>query len=593
MRARALVPALLVWVSLAGAAGPWGGSAYDVALSPGGAGPAWVATTRGLFRFSGERWERVGFWGTRSVTRVVSRGTVVLAAEHRNGLWRSDDGGSTWARARGLRSRTGTRAREILCLAPDASEPSRIYAGTAGQGAFVSEDDGLSWARLDAGLEGARPPALHVTAILPGAGHRPLLMGTDGAGLLAWEGGRWGQVRGLPQGLRVQGLAAPPGDGARVLLATRGRGLWESTDAGRSWRRVRKGLFGVVDAVGVGPDGTVLAHFAGEGLVVARGGRPRATGRWRSARVRRLAPLASGGWIAALDHDGVWRVGPDGVPAQPVNEGLDATTVLSLAQGPGGLWCGDTNGAFRSADGGATWAPGDAGLPGAAVNVLLRAPGGLYAGTGGRGVYLWDPAAGAWQERSRGLGTWNTIFSMAFGAGALYAGTEGGVVRLPAGGDAWERVPLGLPVRGGWLVAAGGDPPGLIWASGGRSLQRSADGGRTWEAVGPAAAVALAPAGPDAGGGIWVLEPRRLVRFRHGAWAPAQGAGTLPEGEQFTCLAPEAGTVWLGTNRGLWRLGPDGSLVRVWEGAGVRSLLPSPRGVLVGTDGRGVVRVPR
>ena len=591
MRMLAAVPALLLWASFAGAAGPWGGSAADVALSPDGAGPAWAATTRGLFRFDGERWERVGFWGTRSLTGVVARGPVVLAAEHRNGLWRSGDGGATWARARGLRSPTGTRAREILCLAADPSEPSRIYAGTAGQGAFVSGDGGLTWSRLDAGLEGARPPALHVTSILPAAGSRPLLMGTDGAGLFAWEGGRWQGVKGgLPPGLRVRGLAAGPGD-TRVLLASRGRGLWESTDAGRSWRRVRKGLFGVVDAVGVSPDGTGLAHFAGEGLVKVRGGRAAATGRWRSARVRRIVPLPSGGWIAALDHDGVWRVDPDGRPAEALNRGMDATTVLSLAQGPEGPWCGDTNGAFRSTDGGATWEPRDAGLPGAAVNVLLRAGGHLYAGTGGRGVYVWEPGAGTWQERSQGLGTWNTIFTLAFGDGALYAGTEGGVVRLAAGEAAWDRAPLGLPARGAWLVAAG--PPGVVWASGGRLLYRSADAGRTWEPAGAAAAVALAPAGPGPADGVWVLEPRSLVRFRDGAGVPAVAGGGLPEGEQFTCLAPVDGGVWLGTNRGLWRFAEDGALDRVWEGAGVRSLLPIPGGVLVGTDGRGVVRVPR
>ncbi len=592
MRLLGAVPVLLLWASLAGAAGPWGGSATDVVPSPDGAGPGWAATTRGLFRFGGDRWDRVEFWGTRSLTRVVSLGPVVLAAERRNGLWRSGDGGATWTRAQGLRSPTGTRAREILCLAADPGDPSRVYAGTAGQGAFVSGDAGVSWSRLGAGLEDARPPALHVTAILPAGQGRPLLMGTDGAGLFAWEGGGWqGVGGGLPPGLRVQGLAAAPDDGARVLLATRGRGLWESTDAGRSWRRLRKGLFGVVEAVGISPRGTVLAHFAGEGLVVVRDGRAVAAGRWRSARVRRIVPLPSGGWIAALDHDGVWRVTPDGRPARALNRGLDATTVLSLAAGPGGLWCGDTNGAFRSTDGGATWEPRDAGLPGAAVNVLLPAGGELYAGTGGRGVYVWDPAAGAWQERSRGLGTWNTIFSMTSGGGALYAGTEGGVVRLADGGEGWERASLGLPARGAWLVASAGKPPGPVWASGGRFLYRSADAGTTWERVGAAPAVALAPAGPSPADGVWVLEARRLVRFRDGAGAPV--AGGLPEGEQFTCLAPGADTVWLGTNRGVWRLTGDGTLARVWTGAGVRSLLLTRGGLLVGTDGMGVVRVPR
>ncbi len=569
---------------VASALGPFGGSVTALVLDESAGTPAWAGTERGLFRFEGGRWQRVAFWATRHVTALARTGGVVLAAEHRNGLWRSADGGATWERVQeGLQTPMATRVREVLCLAQDPADGHTVYLGSAGQGLFESRDGGRTWARLDEGLEDQRPPAFHVTAILPPEGVRPLLMGTDGAGLFSWTAQGWRAVGGMPPGLRIRTIAAEPGRPEHLLLGTRGFGLWESQDAGATWKRVRKGLFGMVEAVAVAPGGRWLAFFAGEGLVASGKPRPRVLGVWKTAGVRVLLPAAEG-WLAGLVHDGVWSLGPDGTPRGAQNQGLDATRVVSLwRESDGSLWCGDTNGVFRSDDAGRTWVARDRGLPGASVNVLLRAGSSLYAGTGGRGVFRWLPAEGRWEDVSQGLGTANTIFSLTWDGEALYAGTEGGIVRRRAEGP-WRHVSKGLPAAGRWVVVADPTRPGRVWAAGAGAVYRSEDGGGVWarEAAGEAVALHLR----SAGAGAWILEPR-AVRVL----GVAQGGPAVPleRGEQFTSWGWDADRIWLGTNRGLW-LWDAAGVRRVWQGGRVISVWPEGGEIFLGTDGLGVQR---
>ena len=566
------------------AVGPFGGSVTALLARADGT-PEWAGTERGLFRYGEGRWHRVAFWKTHHVTALARAGGAVLAAELRNGLWRSVDGGATWERIQeGLQTPTGTRVREVRCLASGPAGEGAVYLGSAGQGLFKSRDGGRTWTRLDQGLGAQAPPAFHVTAILPPEGARPLLMGTDGAGLFSWTAEGWQAVDGLPPGLRVRAIAAEPGSPEHLLLATRGFGLWESRDAGHTWKRTRKGLFGMVGAVAVAPGGRWLAFFEGEGLVASGRPRPRVLGVWKNAEVRVLLP-AGARWLAGLAHDGVWRLGADGVPQRTENEGLDATRVLSLFREPdGSLWCGDTNGVFRSEDGGRTWVAREGGLPGASVNVLFRAGSFLYAGTGGRGVFRWLPGEGRWEDISQGLGTANTIFSLAWDGEALYAGTEGGIVRRGGEGP-WRRVSKGLPASGRWVVAADPARPGRVWAAGGGAVYRSEDGGARWARVAAGDAVALRVV--PGRGEVWVLEPRGVRVLGAAAVGPAV---PLERGEQYTSWAWGDDGIWLGTNRGLWLWEPAGGR-RIRRGGRVSSLWPGDGEILLGTDGLGVWRV--
>ena len=590
------------------AAGPYGGSVTALVLAEDGSAPRWAATGRGLFRFGDGRWQRVSALAQRELRSAVEAGGVLLVAEQGRGLLRSADGGVSWQEVGGgLRGRYGHRGDDVRALAAHPGEPGRFYAGAAGQGVFESRDGGQTWRLLLAGLEEEQPPAFHPLCILPPVPGRPLLMGTDGRGLFAWEGQRWRPLgEKLPEGLRVQSLVAAPGDPGHVVMGTRGAGLLESRDGGATWALLRQGAFGVVGPVSIAEGGTVLAHFPEEGLVKARdgkAGRPEGLGQ---ARVLALEALAQGGWLAGLDHDGVVELGPQGAVGAFRNQGLDATRVLALAPGApgsraevpgsdGAVWAGDTNGVFFAPSDGAPWEARDAGLLGAPVNALVWHGGDLYLGSGGQGVFRWQPEAGAWEPRSGGLGTSNTIFSLQQDAEAarLYVGTEGGVYASEDGGQTWTRRNQGLPSASVWLVAASGVRGGVLWAAGGGRVFRSEDGGESWAPAGSLRPGALAAGRCGREEGLWVVEEDRISFLTDSG---ARAVFTAPAGERMLCLAATgeegAGTIWVGGSGGLWALDETGADARkVWSGAGVLSLLPIPDGRLAaGTDGRGVIR---
>jgi photosystem II stability/assembly factor-like uncharacterized protein len=591
------------------AAGPYGGSVTALVMSEDGAALRWAATERGLFRFDGGRWQRSSLLAQRELHGAVETGGVLLVAERGPGLLRSADGGASWQDAgEGLRGRYGHRGDDVRALAAHPGEPGRVYAGAAGQGVFESRDGGQTWRLLLAGLEDELPPAFHPLCVLPPAPGRPLLMGTDGRGLFAWDGERWRpQGKNLPEGLRVQSLAASPGNPGHVVMGTRGAGLLESRDGGATWATLRQGAYGVVGPVSIAGGGTVLAHFPEEGLVTAREGKSGRPEGLEQARVLCLEALAGGGWLAGLAHDGVVEIGPDGGVEAFRNQGLDATRVLALAPGapPGSpgeatgsnaaLWAGDANGVFFTPADGAPWEARDAGLLGAPVNALVWHGGALYLGSGGQGVFRWQPEAGAWEPRSGGLGTSNTIFSLQQDAEAprLYVGTEGGVYASEDGGQTWTSRNRGLPSASVWLVAASPVRGGLLWAAGGGGLFRSEDGGESWSSAGSGRPRALVAGWYVRAEGVWVVEENRLAFLSD---AEARTVFSAPSGERLACVIDAgkegAGTLWAGGSGGLWALeGSGGQARRVWSGAGVLSLLSMADGRLAaGTDGRGVVR---
>jgi photosystem II stability/assembly factor-like uncharacterized protein len=166
------------------------------------------------------------------------------------GVVRSDDGGRTWrVQNAGMPQ---TAATHIL-----RDPVGSLYVTGFGRGVFKSADGGERWALKNAGIEGTQPLAWRLARDTKGtlylvvarrsddgnfgnAGDGALYRSTDGAE-------RWTRMR-LPQGVNgPTGLAIDPRDPGRLYLAAWGRstpqgaedgGLYLSTDAGATWRRV-------------------------------------------------------------------------------------------------------------------------------------------------------------------------------------------------------------------------------------------------------------------------------------------------------------------------------------------------------------------
>jgi photosystem II stability/assembly factor-like uncharacterized protein len=136
---------------------------------------------------------------------------------------KSTDAGTTWVNVRPA----GLPTRDIHAFAVDPRSPKTLYAAVAGIGLFRSTNDGRSFSLVSAKRGGAFMALLVLQdgRILAGDYLRGLLQSTD-------RGRSWKRVVRAT----ILRLAVNPKDPRRVLASTAGIAL--STDEGKTWRLV-------------------------------------------------------------------------------------------------------------------------------------------------------------------------------------------------------------------------------------------------------------------------------------------------------------------------------------------------------------------
>jgi photosystem II stability/assembly factor-like uncharacterized protein len=196
------------------------------------------------------------------------------------GVWRSEDGGRTFAR----RSRGMFVECDIRALASHPAAPRVLFTGTS-EGVYRTDDRGESWTRLDSPLTqlvtwsllvspwnpdtifaGARPAGLfrsedggrgwtqlgatlaqHCNNIIYNRVTTIVADPDDAHGLWAGVeidavhhstdgGASWARLEAGLSSLDIHGLALIPGPGSRRLLASTNNDLNVSTDEGRTWQ---------------------------------------------------------------------------------------------------------------------------------------------------------------------------------------------------------------------------------------------------------------------------------------------------------------------------------------------------------------------
>ena len=123
---------------------------------------------------------------------------VILAGSYGNGLFRSVDGGRTWAPVT-----DGLTAPAARTIGPDPLDPGAMLCGTEPARLFRSGDEGLTWSELD----GIRALPAHEEWYLPYS----------------------------PRAGALRNLWAPPGRQGRLLAAVEVGGLIRSDDGGATW----------------------------------------------------------------------------------------------------------------------------------------------------------------------------------------------------------------------------------------------------------------------------------------------------------------------------------------------------------------------
>jgi hypothetical protein len=446
------------------------------------------------------------------------------------GLYRSTDHGATWQYA-GLRQ-SGAFGR----IAVDPSNPKRVFAAASGdlyvpggeRGLYLSEDGGDHWHRVLAGqnnTSGAADIAIdpqHPNNILVAMwdhtrkpSHR--IYGGEGSGV--WRstdgGATWNEVV-LPSGLAEDqigriGVAFAPSDPSRAyaLIGSRldgsGVGLFRSDDGGAFFTKTAASVSGLSQStygwwfgrLWVDPDTPDRLWIPGVSLVRSTNG---------------------GASVAAVS-------GPHS----------DQHAMVWDPKVPGRVYLGNDGGFWSSANDGDAWtaALSQGWTQSYSVDVGELTPGHVVTGLQDNGcIQNWSAAAsGADQWKSFGCGDGlETLINPTHERTLFACGQYGACSIVPDG------APLGAPLtfdsdRNGWWTPIIFDPTSSqSMYFGGNKVNRSLNGGLTWDAI-----------SPDLTRNEEQLDPNSGYRIRN--VITALGASTS---------AP--GTLWVGTDDGLlWK----------------------------------------
>lgn len=297
--------------------------------------------------------------------------TTVYAASGLAGIFKSTNGGGTWAAINnGLVASGSFSTGSIVTLAVDPTTPTTLYAGTS-SGLLRSTDGGVNWNPLPLVLSGlAAVDAVVIDPTTP----TTIYVATTG----------WGPVGG---------------------------GVFKTTNGGTDWSAVGSGLPAAPQSGLAGVTGLVIDPLTPTTLYAVAGAYGSGTDLYKS-----------------IDGGTIWAsasTGQSGTYVESLVIDPTAPTTLYAVLAPatgGGL------GVFKTTDGGASWSAANSGLPGAIWSVALdpASPSTLYAGeaiTGG--VFKSTDGGESWTAVATPNGQFVSTFAFSpnpGGPSTIYAG---------------------------------------------------------------------------------------------------------------------------------------------------------------------------
>jgi photosystem II stability/assembly factor-like uncharacterized protein len=188
--------------------------AYTLIALPNG--ELWAGTLKGVFKSSdlGQSWPEMGLTGLAVYALHIDSHGHIFAGTAGNGIWVSRDEGKTWSQTDFPR---GYNA--VNCINSDAGD--RIFAGTFNGGIFRSLNDGTKWSRI--GLDSVSVNAILLTA------DKKMYVGANTKGVLGSSdyGDTWTTLNSGLLDLNVTSLLVT--QKGYMYAGTLNNGVWHST----------------------------------------------------------------------------------------------------------------------------------------------------------------------------------------------------------------------------------------------------------------------------------------------------------------------------------------------------------------------------
>ena len=339
--------------------------------------------------FSDLQWRLVGphragriYW----VTGVAGDPSVYYAGTPAGALWKSTNGGTTWASISDAWPVTGVGA-----VAVAASDPNILYAGTGsntlGNGVYRSSDAGATWQH--AGLENTK----FITGLLIHPTNPNIVIAAAGAGgnfgsmvfynnnpsaargvYRTSDGGKtWAHTLFMDNATSAVDLAMDPAVPG-VVYASMTNGLYRSNDEGQTWTKLTATGLSAGTTIAVAPTTNARRVYA------IGGGRGPSTGSGQAGLYRsddggatfqlmtsRLASAGGHLYVDPRNPDVVFTMGTSVYRSVDGGKTLDAIKGAPGGDDPHSMWIDPTNprrmimgadqGPAITVDGGASWTP--------------------------------------------------------------------------------------------------------------------------------------------------------------------------------------------------------------------------------------------